>query len=48
MPQFLPEQADDKPTLEAKRYIDEIKKLDLPEEDIDNLPGNNAARLPCI
>jgi predicted TIM-barrel fold metal-dependent hydrolase len=30
---------------EAKRYIDEIRKLDLPEADIDNMLGGNSARL---
>ncbi|MFC2020761.1 amidohydrolase family protein [Chloroflexota bacterium] len=35
----------DRNSLEAKRYIDEIKKLDLPEDDINNMLGNNAARL---
>jgi predicted TIM-barrel fold metal-dependent hydrolase len=29
----------------AKRYIDEIKKLDLPQSDIDAMLGGNASRL---
>ncbi len=35
----------DRDSTEAKRYIDEIKKLDLPEEIIDNMLGNNATKL---
>ena len=30
---------------EAGRYIAEIRKLDLPESDIENMLGGNAARL---
>ena len=30
---------------EARRYIEEIKKLDLPESDIENMLGGNAAGL---
>jgi predicted TIM-barrel fold metal-dependent hydrolase len=30
---------------EAARYVDEIRKLDLPAEDIENMLGGNAARL---
>lgn len=33
---------------EAKRYIEEIRKLALPESDIDNMLGGNAARLLSI
>jgi predicted TIM-barrel fold metal-dependent hydrolase len=32
----------------ATRYIEEIRKLDLPEQDIDDMLGGNAARLLCI
>jgi predicted TIM-barrel fold metal-dependent hydrolase len=35
----------DRNPLEAKRYIEEIRKIDLPEEDIDAMLGGNAARL---
>ena len=30
---------------EVKRYIGEIRKLDLPKEGIDGILGENAARL---
>jgi len=35
----------DRDPREAGRYIDEIRKLDLPQEDIDAMLGGNAARL---
>jgi predicted TIM-barrel fold metal-dependent hydrolase len=35
----------DRKPQEARRYIDEIKKLDLPGKDIENMLGGNAARL---